>query len=618
MNDNNNQIENLYTRLQQSINDNNDEIILKLSEQILSKQQDEKVKKCHLIALLKTEKLQQFQQEFSNLPINDDQSQYWQAYSLYKQEKYEECIKFCQQQQSQIQFFLLLAQSYNKLGQYQTAVEIYQQTLKKFPKTQDYQDILVNLIAASVSSKVKMKYFFFLKNKKKHKDLQEISKSIVQDFIKNSKNQEQTREFIYNYAFLLANLHQTEDSLLLQRRFQQIIQKENDKEDEIISVLQSDYNDFLNHKVYQGEELEKKIKQYEAFQKINTQDKNLKAVLNNNIVFFKSLSKSDHFSESLRLLEDCISNKYKQTSEQIFLFKLNKLILYIQKGKYNEGLNLLQEIEKKYPQNLLFQEFSLKQRIHIFLLLAEMAKQMNQQDKIITLFNSLFENNPSVYENEVLICFMFSQLIKNKQNEQHNEQVLQKIGQNTKNPQILSFLADFYAKSNPILAIEMFEKLISKFSKERVFQQKLAKLYANNGNLEKAEKLLESIEFDLINDYNELTKLESELALSKIQTKSGSTTNIAKKIQKKKKKRIRFPKNYDPKNPPVNQPDPERWLPKYERKDFKRKKGQMGGKTQGSAAVDMLATKATFNAGNTTSHQQVSSNKNKKPNKRKK
>lgn len=35
---------------------------------------------------------------------------------------------------------------------------------------------------------------------------------------------------------------------------------------------------------------------------------------------------------------------------------------------------------------------------------------------------------------------------------------------------------------------------------------------------------------------------------------------------KKKKKRVRLPKDYDPNV----MPDPERWLPKHERKGFKK------------------------------------------------
>ena len=43
------------------------------------------------------------------------------------------------------------------------------------------------------------------------------------------------------------------------------------------------------------------------------------------------------------------------------------------------------------------------------------------------------------------------------------------------------------------------------------------------------------------------------------------------KAKKKNNKKPRYPKGFDPENPGPK-PNPERWLPKYERKEFKNKK----------------------------------------------
>ena len=63
-------------------------------------------------------------------------------------------------------------------------------------------------------------------------------------------------------------------------------------------------------------------------------------------------------------------------------------------------------------------------------------------------------------------------------------------------------------------------------------------------------------------------------------------SDVKDKAKKKRKRKIRLPKNYDPNVPP----DPERWLPKHERSTFKRKKDRrynrdtgIGKGTQGSA-----------------------------------
>lgn len=43
--------------------------------------------------------------------------------------------------------------------------------------------------------------------------------------------------------------------------------------------------------------------------------------------------------------------------------------------------------------------------------------------------------------------------------------------------------------------------------------------------------------------------------------------------KKKRKRRVRYPKGFDPANPgPL--PNPERWLPKWQRSDFKKKRNR--------------------------------------------
>ena len=61
--------------------------------------------------------------------------------------------------------------------------------------------------------------------------------------------------------------------------------------------------------------------------------------------------------------------------------------------------------------------------------------------------------------------------------------------------------------------------------------------------------------------------------------KSKDTPKVSEKKKRKNRKKI-LPKNYNPKE----QPDPERWLPKYERSNYRKKKDKKGvGKgTQGA------------------------------------
>ncbi len=124
--------------------------------------------------------------------------------------------------------------------------------------------------------------------------------------------------------------------------------------------------------------------------------------------------------------------------------------------------------------------------------------------------------------------------------------------------------------------------------------------------------MLENVKIpDLIVDKNELLRLELEVALSKRnnleeekekEKKVGIISNSKDIVKKKKKKRPRYPKNFDPKNP-GNPPNPERWLPKQERKDYKKKKPK--GRTQG-VATSGTETTGKFQTGISTANQEVS------------
>ena len=76
-----------------------------------------------------------------------------------------------------------------------------------------------------------------------------------------------------------------------------------------------------------------------------------------------------------------------------------------------------------------------------------------------------------------------------------------------------------------------------------------------------------------------------------------------------KKRKVRYPKNFDPKNPGPA-PNPERWLPKHERKGNKKNKNYKSGRTQGATVGKESVN--VYSAGNTTSNINVTSTKNKR------
>jgi signal recognition particle subunit SRP72 len=68
----------------------------------------------------------------------------------------------------------------------------------------------------------------------------------------------------------------------------------------------------------------------------------------------------------------------------------------------------------------------------------------------------------------------------------------------------------------------------------------------------------------------------------------------------KKKRKPRYPKNME-KVIEGFKGDPERWLPKWQRKGYKKKGKKGGGKTQGLATVGKEETKNVFTTTASTS-----------------
>jgi len=72
----------------------------------------------------------------------------------------------------------------------------------------------------------------------------------------------------------------------------------------------------------------------------------------------------------------------------------------------------------------------------------------------------------------------------------------------------------------------------------------------------------------------------------------GKTDNDDNSAKKKRKRKIIYPKNFDPENPGAL-PNPERWLPKRERTEYKKKMKKQGKLARGpQGSTDESATSA--------------------------
>lgn len=87
---------------------------------------------------------------------------------------------------------MLIAQTLNKLSQYSESAEAYFKILKKFPKADNYADIVVNAVSSAISSNVS--------------EVQENARVLTAEYLRSSKGQNDTRDIVYNYSVLLSAL----------------------------------------------------------------------------------------------------------------------------------------------------------------------------------------------------------------------------------------------------------------------------------------------------------------------------------------------------------------------------------------------------------------------------
>lgn len=361
--------------------------------------------------------------------------------------------------------------------------------------------------------------------------------------------------------------------------------------------------------------------------------------LSNNLVYLKCLQKKDNFAESSKLLDQCIQiNQQLPDSERkrelALLLLLNKLTVFLNKSKLSDCAHILKTIEKQFSEAKLVANKSYLQgkvsyllkaesaaeleqfmsqmlglakgkdvagltRLLVFLVMAEVHRMRSEQQRILDLFMSLRDVD-KVLENEIVFSLIFSLLTNNKQLFESNGPIIDKLATSS-NIQILEQICEIYKKKNDTKRqIQIKERIIQMAPQQAKYRLELAQVYSSI-DPKRAEQLTSDLPFpfQLIEDYNELEKLQSDLVLSKLKqdekelkkeeekTAPGQKGQIdqTKQIKKKqKKKHIRLPKNFDPSNPgPL--PNPERWLPKWQRKEFRKKKDKFKNRTQGSAMV---------------------------------
>ncbi|CAK69111.1 unnamed protein product (macronuclear) [Paramecium tetraurelia] len=419
---------------------------------------------------------------------------------------------------------LLLGQAFLKLGEFEQAIQLFQKLLKDSKFQKDSQDILTNIANAAIQQN-------------DENQMRQINSQIT-EFIKKNKNQ-YARELLLNHALLNLQLNDVKTAKELTIRFENMVKVENEQDEDLF--LAQLILDVINPGDYKS-----KVKQYELLEKTSEQ-----AVLLNNLAVFQEFIHPHH--DSLKRVEEALSSDYKFTPSQLNVLKINKAILQIIKNRPTKEHGLPLSVQIAINRQKWEQPIEDPYQYLIF------ATNNDNTNKIIELCNVKNWN-----QNKVLSTFILAHILKLPDDSPYDKQI-QLIAQFHK-----SLVCNYYIKRSNL------QKALQYYTDDQQIKSQLALLCIEKGQLEQGAKFIDSLQYDGITDMNEIENLERNIGLSK------KVEVQVKKIQKKKKKRIRYPKNFDKTNPgPL--PNPERWLPKYDRKEWKKKK-QIHSRTQGGNA----------------------------------
>jgi signal recognition particle subunit SRP72 len=619
--------------------------ILRLSDQLLQQTPLDPdllyIKSLSLLKLDKPEQALNFLTELKKKEkalVFDNELQFLLAYLKYKQEMYGECLEG---KKEEGKWGVLEAQSRFKEGKWNEAARKYGEILeKKMCGEENVEDVVVNLLSAS--------YFCDDKEKLRAIDLS----------LNFAKGKEIIREIFFNLSLnhlSLGNLQKCREYLI---KFKSFIQEDDeDFNDLIIYKIQWDYIDFLTFDASTDEEsLKSKIAYYQEIleKKSEELDPNIHLIIRNNLIIFKSLAKSQesNIHEALKSLDETITQKGKiLTPSQLFTLKLNKLLLNLSKSRIPESMKLLLDIESSFDDSLKDNKSFLLARLFLYLKtkneekLAEISKKISSPQQILLYLaqaelaranhrpkealDSLLEVQKRVKGLEshpIFNEFLFNIVGLAPELAQSFKPTLYSIANNTNSLKVLAQIADLLCKQEDYTsAAVLYEKIYTsstEASSSLLILQKLIQCLTIL-NSDKLSFYISKLPLpDPITDLMELKRLEKDFASLKTLTKkedpskkregsrsSSKDRSLNKTDQKKNKKKKRLPKNFDPKNPGP-EPDPERWLPKYQRSKFKKIFKKKGGRTQGDAGIGK-ETVGNFKGANTTANQEISSGKNK-------
>ena len=515
---------------------------------------------------------------------NDNIFEY--AYALYDTKKYKDSIEIINKgEKNEIQT-ILLAQNYYKLSDYDKAYEIYKNLVEGKIKNEEMEkesDLFTNFLASFIMTENKKdqeffdslkkylssweSYYNYCKNYIRKKDIVnsfKIIKRIKEEYPKLEDEFNELKDLVLNLYNIL-NLFEGFDLnkySIVNKKFESFFKncEKNKKNKDYIKIMPYFYVNYLNYKKDRDtiNEIIKKLDSFLKNEEINLSKEEEKIILKNKINFLIRANK-------LKEADELLNQEFKEDPE----FNMyHGLILYKSEKEKEKGIKKVkEEIKIQNPKDDLF--------ILQLMLTSLTSKSIEDFHKNVIEFIKKYKQ---FCINEYFITF-FIGLYNSKKSQKcllefieefnNMDELVKNIKDKDALRNIILLFGESYDKSNNYeKSMKIYEYYINNINKgDKEIKYLMIQALAHI-DIEKADLIrrqIDETEIDLSNE--NINNLLSEL-FDKF--KKGEKQDKQEKQKKKRKRKIRYPKNFDPKHPgPM--PDPERWLPKMQKKKYKAK-----------------------------------------------
>ena len=370
---------------------------------------------------------------------------------------------------------------------------------------------------------------------------------------------------------------------------------------------------------------------YNQILKQKPTDTSLLAIVNNNIV---SINQDQSIFDSKKKMKIAVTDlgQTKLAKFQRRVILMNNLLLLLNTNQNKPANEELNEFKRQFPND---------SQIDVLLVNVALLFNEKQVGNSVKLLEDAIQSDKYSLDDKLQLVLSLAQLHLDQKDLKSSIRVLKSLDELTYRLAIISAVVsiELYLKNhqNAILflkeSIDWLKKNGSDKNALYVLYKETSNIMIQNNESKNAISMLEELRkanstdpkliINLINAYSQVNmskakelakelpqieQLVSEVEINSLESTSWSAgakyvkkTLIAgdslnkkdEKVKPKRKRKIKLPKNYDPNV----KADPERWLPKWQRKTYKKRKNDrkfnVGKGTQGSTAVSVEQTTNT-------------------------